>query len=90
MQHGLASGLESSDGTFRWLWSRKLSVLGSDNPTVENSAIFQAVIGGVERSLHQIFIGGQGLSLVEYLDLESLAETCHKLNRIMFVFTAES
>ncbi|THU90945.1 hypothetical protein K435DRAFT_599863, partial [Dendrothele bispora CBS 962.96] len=64
--------------TLRCLWDRKLSVLGSDNPTVEKGPIF-AVIGGVERSLHQIFIGGWGL--IEYLDLESLAEICQKLNR---------
>ncbi|THU80159.1 hypothetical protein K435DRAFT_972867 [Dendrothele bispora CBS 962.96] len=82
-------GLEPSDDTLRWLWDRKISVLGSDNPSVEKSPLI-AVIGGVERSLHQIFIGGWGLSLVEYLDLESLAETCHKLNRFTFFFTLQN
>jgi kynurenine formamidase len=55
-------GVEASDKTLRWLWEKKLALVGSDNPAFE-SMPFNATIGGVPRSLHQVFIGGWGQSI---------------------------
>lgn len=55
-------GVEASDATLRWLWDKKLSLVGSDNPAFE-SVPFNATIDGVPRALHQVFIGGWGQSI---------------------------
>ncbi|KAF5344428.1 hypothetical protein D9758_015467 [Tetrapyrgos nigripes] len=90
-------GIEPSHSMLRWIWEKKASLVGSDNPTVEMSplgGVMSTEPGftdkGVRRSLHQIFIGGWGQSLVEFLDLETLAETCHRLNRFTFFFTLQN
>ncbi|KAF5374255.1 hypothetical protein D9758_004705 [Tetrapyrgos nigripes] len=82
-------GLEPNEETLRWIWEKKISLLGSDDPSIEPHPE-NSVIGGVKRNLHQIFIGGWGMSLVEFLDLETLAQTCHKLNRFTFFFTLQN
>ncbi|KAJ7861422.1 hypothetical protein B0H14DRAFT_2742239 [Mycena olivaceomarginata] len=83
-------GIEASDATLRWLWDKKLALVGGDNPAFENLPSDVSVIDGVQRSLHQVFIGGWGMSIVEFLDLENLAEACHELNRYSFFFTIQN
>jgi kynurenine formamidase len=55
-------GLEPNEDTLRWIWEKKISLLGSDNPSIEPHPE-NSVIGGVKRNLHQVFIGGWGQSL---------------------------
>ncbi|KAJ6543550.1 hypothetical protein DFH09DRAFT_1173341 [Mycena vulgaris] len=83
-------GVEASDATLRWLWEKKLSLVGSDNPAFESMPLNVAPIDGVPRSLHQVFIGGWGLSIVEFLDLEKLTAACHELGRYSFFFTLQN
>ena len=91
-------GMNASDDSLAWLWEKKLALVGADNPAFE-SLPMDKTIGGVPRSLHQIFIGGEcrigpwideelliewlgwGQSIVEFLDLETLAEELHQQNR---------
>ncbi|KAJ8130590.1 hypothetical protein O1611_g3039 [Lasiodiplodia mahajangana] len=82
-------GVEPSDRTLRWLWEKKLSVVGADNYAFEMSA-FTFEIDGHIRSLHQIFIGGWGQSIVEFLYLEELAEALHASGRWNFFMTMQN
>ncbi|KAI1369229.1 hypothetical protein F5Y08DRAFT_148135 [Xylaria arbuscula] len=82
-------GLEASDRTLRWLWEKKLSLIGADNPAVESSS-FSAIIDGDMRNLHQVFIGGWGMSIVEFLYLEELAQALHSRNRWNFFMTIQN
>ena len=50
--------MNASDDSLAWLWEKKLSLVGADNPAFE-SLPFDKSIGGVPRSLHQVFIGGE-------------------------------
>ena len=52
--------MNASDDSLAWLWEKKLALVGADNPAFE-SLPFDKVIGGVPRSLHQVFIGGEFL-----------------------------
>jgi hypothetical protein len=103
----------ASDESLAWLWEKKLAFVGADNPAFE-SLPFNKTIGGVPRSLHQVFIGGEsskafplpsllshvlvlmernvgwGQSIVEFLDLETLAETLHELKRSTFFLTLQN
>ncbi|KAK6984018.1 hypothetical protein R3P38DRAFT_3232827 [Favolaschia claudopus] len=83
-------GMEASGDLLRWLWAKKLSLVGSDNPAFEVLPNTGDVIDGDMRSLHQVFIGGWGMSIVEYLNLEELAKTCHELGRYSFFFTIQN
>jgi len=47
-------------------------------------------IQDVPRSLHQIFIGGWGQSIIELLDLETLAEKLHEHGRSTFFLTIQN
>ncbi|KAJ7861434.1 hypothetical protein B0H14DRAFT_2506031 [Mycena olivaceomarginata] len=83
-------GIETSDATLRWLWDKKLALVGGDQPAFERLPLSGSFIDGVERSLHQVFIGGWGMSIVEFLDLESLTEAFHELSRYSFFFTIQN
>lgn len=67
-------GILASDESGAWFWEKKLALVGADNPAFE-AIPFAGTFGGDERSFHQIFIGGWGQSIVEFLDLEALAKT---------------
>ncbi|KAI1122385.1 hypothetical protein F5Y10DRAFT_75973 [Nemania abortiva] len=82
-------GMESSDRTLRWLWGKKLAIVGADSPAFEMSA-FDFEIDGHIRSLHQVFIGGWGQSIVEFLYLEELAEALHASGRWNFFMTIQN
>ncbi|ESK83627.1 hypothetical protein Moror_12037 [Moniliophthora roreri MCA 2997] len=85
----IAIGIEPSEETLEWIWKHKVSVVGADNPTFEVAPL-NVIILGETRSLHQIFLGGWGLSIVEFLDLEKLAEECHSKNKFSFFFTIQN
>jgi hypothetical protein len=51
-------GMNCSDDSLAWLWEKKLALVGADNPAFE-SLPFDKTIGGVPRSMHQVFIGGE-------------------------------
>lgn len=59
---GESVGFEASDESAQWLWEKKLALVGADNPAFE-SLPMDKTIGGVPRSLHQIFIGGMSFTL---------------------------
>ncbi|TVY82765.1 hypothetical protein LSUE1_G003291 [Lachnellula suecica] len=82
-------GMNASDDSLAWLWEKKLALVGADNPAFE-SLPMDKTIGGVARSLHQVFIGGWGQSIMEFLDLETLAEELHRLNRSTFFLTIQN
>ncbi|KAI1739336.1 hypothetical protein F4680DRAFT_449082 [Xylaria scruposa] len=82
-------GMESSDRSLRWLWEKKLSLVGADNPGFESSNnTFE--LDGHKRSLHQVFIGGWGQNIVEFLDLEKLATALHESGRWNFFMTLQN
>ncbi|KAF8191009.1 hypothetical protein K438DRAFT_1591726, partial [Mycena galopus ATCC 62051] len=56
-------GLEASDATLRWVWDRKFSMVGGDHPAFEALGAPLGTIDGIQRSLHEIFLGGWGLNI---------------------------
>ncbi|KAK5624624.1 hypothetical protein RRF57_000339 [Xylaria bambusicola] len=82
-------GLEASDRTLRWLWGKKLSLIGADNPAVESISFSANILGDI-RNLRQVFIGGWGMSIVEFLYLEELAPALHSRNRWNFFMTIQN
>ena len=51
---------------------------------------FNKTMHGEARSLHQVFIGGWGQSIVELLDLEKLAPALRQLGRSTFFVTIQN
>jgi hypothetical protein len=47
-------------------------------------------IDSTPRSLHQIFIGGWGQSIIEFLDLDTLAVELHRRRRSTFFVTIQN
>ncbi|KAF5373101.1 hypothetical protein D9758_001458 [Tetrapyrgos nigripes] len=80
-------GVETSDKTLAWIWEKKLALVGADNFSFEAFPTVRRVQDG--RGLHEVFISGWGQNIVELLDLEKLAETCHRLSRFTFFFTIQ-
>ncbi|KAK7047148.1 hypothetical protein VNI00_006813 [Paramarasmius palmivorus] len=87
---GDAIGIETSEDTLKWIWEKKVSLVGADNPAFEPLPNTERVLGGQKRNLHQIFLAGWGLNIVEFLDLERLAEECHKREKYSFFFTIQN
>lgn len=63
-------GVQASDQTLAWIWDKKFSMVGSDNPAFESVPPL-GIIDGVHRSLHEIFISGWGQSIGEQVILSS-------------------
>ncbi|KAJ8115800.1 hypothetical protein ONZ43_g4585 [Nemania bipapillata] len=82
-------GMEASERSLRWVWEKKLSVVGADNPAFEVSTM-SFDVDGHTRSLHQVFIGGWGQSIVEFLYLEELAQALHERGRWNFFMTMQN
>ncbi|PMD19742.1 hypothetical protein NA56DRAFT_628604 [Hyaloscypha hepaticicola] len=82
-------GVNASDDSLAWLWEKKLALVGADNPAFESTP-FDKTISGVPRSMHQVFIGGWGQSIMEFLDLETLAAELHALGRSTFFLTIQT
>ncbi|WP_139279683.1 cyclase family protein [Rhodococcoides yunnanense] len=77
------NGLHAGEDTARYLWNRGVSLLGADNPAVEDSP------GSREAgSLHRRLLPALGLSLMELLNLDDLASACSDHERWSFLFTA--
>lgn len=55
---GETIGMADNDESVKWLWDKKLAMVGADNPAFESTP-FNGTIDGVARSLHQIFISGE-------------------------------
>lgn len=55
---GESTGFLASDESVEWLWEKELALVGADNPAFESLPMNKA-IGGMPRSLHQVFIGGK-------------------------------
>ena len=53
-----SGGLLASEETLKWVWDKKLALIGGDNPAVETSP-FEWSIDGIPRSMHQVFLGGK-------------------------------
>ncbi|KAK0112829.1 hypothetical protein ONS95_014556 [Cadophora gregata] len=52
-------GVPASPATAEWLWSKKLAMVGGDNPAFEEHPVAVQDFDGEERSLHQIMISGK-------------------------------
>lgn len=76
-------GLSAGEEMAEFLWDRRIAVVGTDNPAVEDSP------GDVARgSLHRRLLPGLGMPLMELLDLERLAARCAEIQRFTFFFVA--
>lgn len=82
-------GMIANDESAEWLWNKKLALVGADNPAFESTP-FNGTIDGSPRSLHQIFIGGWGQSILEFLDLERLSDELHAAGRSTFFLTVQT
>ena len=73
---GAWNGLLASEDMARTLWDRRVCLVGSDNPAVENAPGDRRV-----GSLHRRLIPALGMPLMELLELETLARRCTELGR---------
>ena len=77
------NGLHAGEATAQYLWDHRVALLGADNPAVEDAP------GSREAgSLHRRLLPALGLSLMELLRLDELAQVCHDIGRWEFLFTA--
>lgn len=77
------TGLVASEEMAEFLWDTGVALVGSDNPAVENAPGDPAI-----GSLHRRLLPALGMSLLELLDLEVLAERCAELARWEFLFVS--
>ena len=77
------TGLEASAAMAEFLWDTGVSLVGCDNPAVENAPGDPAI-----GSLHRRLLPALGMSLLELLDLEVLAGRCAELGRWEFLFVS--
>lgn len=96
-----SGGMNASDDSLVWLWEKKLALVGAANPGFESTP-FDKTMGGVLRSMHQVFIGGEskilylergtgcGPCFVEFLDLETLIKELHPLKRATLFLTIQN
>ena len=73
-------GLTAGEDTAEFLWDHGISIIGTDNPAVENSP------GSPEAgSLHRRLLPALGMPMMELLDLERLARRCRADGRWSFL-----
>ncbi|MFJ8816573.1 cyclase family protein [Amycolatopsis thermoflava] len=80
---GSWNGLAAGEDMARMLWNRRVCLVGSDNPAVENAPGDRAV-----GSLHRRLLPALGMPLMELLDLERLARRCADNGRWDFLFVS--
>lgn len=73
---GSWNGLLASEDMARTLWDRRVCLVGSDNPAVENAPGDRRV-----GSLHRRLLPALGMPLMELLDLDGLARRCTQIGR---------
>lgn len=76
-------GLHAGEATARFLWDKRIALVGSDNPAVENSPGHPSI-----GSLHRRLLPSLGMSLMELLDLDVLAEKCQERGKWDFQFVS--
>jgi kynurenine formamidase len=74
-------GLSAGEATARWLWDRRVSLVGADNPAVEARP-------GDAGYLHRRLIPMLGMPLGELITLEELADDCARDGRYSFFFAS--
>lgn len=77
------NGLRADEEMAAFLWNQGISLVGSDNPAVEDAPGDRSV-----GSLHRRLIPSLGLPLMELLDLERLSIACQERGSWEFFFVA--
>jgi kynurenine formamidase len=77
------SGIESSEGTLRFLWNNQFAAVAGDAPSFERGPT-TGPHADPRYILHEWLLGGWGMPIGEMFDLEKLSETCKKLGRYTF------
>lgn len=77
------NGLRADEEMAAFLWDQGISLVGSDNPAVEDAPGDRSV-----GSLHRRLIPSLGLPLMELLDLERLAIACQERGSWEFFFVS--
>jgi kynurenine formamidase len=77
------SGLEATEAMAQFLWDHRISLVGSDNPAVENGPGSRDI-----GSLHRRLLPTLGMPLMELLDLERLADHCRGAQNWEFMFVS--
>jgi hypothetical protein len=76
-------GLRADEQTAQFLWDRRIALVGSDNPAVENGPGHPDI-----GSLHRRLLPSLGMPLMELLDLETLSLECRAQERWDFLFVS--
>jgi len=84
-------GVERSEATLRWLWDNGISACAGDAPAWETITNIREppevpVLGTI--LLHEVMLGGWGMPIGEYFDLERLSEQCFQTKRYSFFLTS--
>jgi kynurenine formamidase len=77
-----AAGLHASVAA--WLKSREVAVIGCDGV----SDVVPSGVEGLINPLHELLIAGQGMPILDNLDLEALADRADERGRSTFLFVA--
>ncbi|ORY27318.1 hypothetical protein BCR39DRAFT_538316 [Naematelia encephala] len=80
---GKWSGMIASHQLAKWIWSKGIIAVATDNPTFEEWPAPDR-----NMSMHPILLSGMGIMIGELLRLKSLAEECKKQDRWSFWFTS--
>jgi len=75
-------GVEQSEDVLRWVWENFSAVAG-DQPA------FECWPTQADYAMHEVFLGGWGMPIGEFFDLEALAEQCKKEGRYSFFVSSE-
>jgi kynurenine formamidase len=86
----LWTGIETSEKIARWLWDNGFAACAGDQPGWEAFPIWTTPdVGGLgDLSLHEVMLGGWGMPIGEFFDLERLSEECARQGRYSFFFTS--
>lgn len=76
-------GLRADEQTAQFLWDHRISLVGSDNPAVENAPGHPSI-----GSLHRRLLPSLGMPLMELLDLENLGLECKAQAKWDFLFVS--
>ena len=77
-----AAGLHAS--VAGWMKAREVAVIGCDGV----SDVIPSGVEGLKNPLHELLIAGQGMPILDNLDLEAVTELADEYNRSTFLFVA--